>query len=123
MTILVEVCVDGIGSAQAAVTGGAGRMELCADRASGGLTPSPGMVEAIRQISDKPLAILIRPRAGDFLYDNAEFGVMRRDVTWSRELGAEAVVIGVARDDGTIDLERTAELAALARPMDVVYHR
>lgn len=123
MTILVEACVDGIRSAKAAVAGGAGRMELCVDRASGGLTPSGGMVESIREITDKPLAILIRPRAGDFLYDDDEFKVMRRDVIHARELGAEAVVIGLARRDGTIDVARTAELAALARPMDVVFHR
>jgi copper homeostasis protein len=123
MSLLVEACVDGIRSAQAAVTGGASRMELCVDRGSGGLTPSSGMIESIRSITALPLAILIRPRAGDFLYDSAEYALMRRDVMNCRELGAEAVVLGIAKADGTIDLSRTAELTALARPMDVVFHR
>ena len=93
------------------------------DRSSGGLTPSSGMIESIRAVTALPLAILIRPRAGDFLYDSAEYALMRRDVIHCRELGAEAVVVGISKADGTIDLARTAELTALARPMDVVFHR
>ncbi len=123
MSILIEACVDGIRSAKAAVAGGADRMELCVDRASGGLTPSSGLIESVREISTLPLAVLIRPRPGDFLYDDSEFSVMRRNVSRCRELGAEAVVFGIVLPDGTTDQRRVAALAALARPMDVVFHR
>jgi copper homeostasis protein len=123
VTILVEACVDTMRSVRAALAGGADRLELCADRATGGLTPSDGLIELAREAGDRPLAVMIRPRPGDFLYDADEFDVMRRDIIRCRELGAEAVVLGLLLPDGTVDLPRTAALTALARPMDVVFHR
>jgi copper homeostasis protein len=110
-------------SVRAALAGGADRLELCAVRSCGGLTPSSGLIELAREAGDRPLAVMIRPRPGDFLYDADEFEVMRRDIMRCRELGAEAVVLGLLSADGTIDRSRTAALTALARPMDVVFHR
>ena len=123
MSILVEGCVDSVRSVKAAMGGGAGRLELCADRASGGITPSEGLITVTRDICSVPLAVMIRPRPGDFVYDAEEYEVMRRDVMHCRELGAEGVVLGVLLPDGSVDAPRTAALTALARPMDVVFHR
>jgi copper homeostasis protein len=123
MTVLVEACVDTMASVRAALAGGADRLELCADRATGGLTPSNGLIEMARAAGDRPLAVMIRPRPGGFQYDADDYAVMRQDVIRCRELGAEAVVLGLLLADGSVDAPRTAALTALARPMDVVFHR
>ena len=123
MSILVEGCVDSIRSVKAALAGGAGRLELCADRGSGGITPSEGLITVTRDICGVPLAVMIRPRPGDFVYDQEELEIMRRDVMHCRELGVEAVVFGLLTAAGEVDVPHTAALTALARPMDVVFHR
>jgi copper homeostasis protein len=107
----------------AAQEAGAGRVELCASLVEGGVTPSAGMIQALRSRLSLPLHVLIRPRGGDFCYSGPEFEVMQRDIALAKESGADGVVLGVLREDGAVDLERTGALAALARPLSVTFHR
>ena len=121
--ILVEVCVDSLASAAAAVAGGAERLELCGGLVEGGLTPSAGMVALVREHVDSPLHVLIRSRSGDFLPDDDEVLVMLEDIDLAMRLGADGVVIGALRADGTVDAEVTRRLMGAARPMAVTFHR
>lgn len=123
MRPLIEVCVDSVESARASVAGGADRIELCQDLCEGGLTPSLGLVEAVRERVKLPMAVMIRPRGADFCYSNDEFEVMRRDLLAVKRAGADMVVFGVLAPDGSIDRARTAELIALAHPLPVTFHR
>jgi copper homeostasis protein len=123
MTVLVEACVDTADDAAAAERAGAGRVELCANLVEGGTTPSLGAIAETRARLAIPVFVIVRPRAGDFLYSAGELAVMRRDILAAKELGADGVVLGVLTPDGTVDEERTAELVALARPMAVTFHR
>ena len=120
---LLEICVDSLTSAKAAENGGAHRQEVCAELAVGGLTPSAGLLSEIRECVDLPLHVLIRPRGGDFLYSEEELKVMKHDIAWAQDAGAQGVVFGVLGTQREIDREHTARLAEAARPLDVTFHR
>ena len=121
--ISIEICVDSLASAIAAEEGGAQRVELCANLAEGGVTPSGGMIESVRAKISIGLQIMIRPRAGDFCYSAEEFNTMRRHIKFAKQLGADGVVLGILDPVGDIDVERTRELIELARPLQVTFHR
>lgn len=121
--MLVEACVDAIDAALEAERGGAGRIELCGELLQGGVTPSAGLIAAVRERVRIPLFVLIRPRTGDFLYSDDERDVMLRDIATAKSLGADGVVIGALTADGDIDADTTRILLDAARPMKVTFHR
>ncbi len=123
MTVLVEACVDSVESALAAEAGGAGRIELCDNLVEGGTTPSAGMIAACRSRVAIPVFVLVRPRGGDFLFTEAEQDVVLRDVVAARERGADGVVVGSLRADGTVNVEQVAALIEAAGPASVTFHR
>lgn len=102
---------------------GVDRVELCADLGIGGISPSRGMIELACERLAIPVHVMIRPRRGDFLYTDAEFEVMRRDIEAAKSAGAQGVVFGLLLADGSIDIARTRELASAARPLSVTFHR
>ena len=121
--MIYEICVDSVAGVRAARAAGADRVELCADLLEGGTTPSRGMIRQARTIAGIGLNVMIRPRGGDFLFDADEFAIMEADVETAKAEGADGVVIGLLMDDGTIDVTRTRELLARARPLPVTFHR
>jgi copper homeostasis protein len=121
--MIIEVCIDSVESAINAEAGGADRLELCAALEIGGITPGPGLIESVIANVTIPVNVMIRPRGGDFLYSDAEFEVMRRDIDFSREAGAAGIVLGILMPDGSIDFDRTAYLIEYAAPMPVTFHR
>ena len=120
---LLEVCVDSVESAEAAVKGGADRLELCGNLVIGGTTPEQALFERIRALTDIRIHVLIRPRYGDFLYTEEEFGIIARSVELYRRLGAEGVVTGCLLPDGALDVERMKRLREQAGSMDMTLHR
>jgi copper homeostasis protein len=121
--LLVEICVSDAESAVAAEQGGADRIELCADMAAGGTTPSAATIAETRRVLSIPVHVLIRPRAGGFVYAEAELAAMRDEIEMAKRLGSAGVVLGALSRDGTIDGDQTAALVSLARPMQVTFHK
>lgn len=103
--------------------GGARRIELCHNLNEGGTTPSYGAIDYCVDRLQLSTRVLVRPRAGNFVYTAAEYDVICADVEQCRHIGAAAVVVGFLHTDGTIDMQRTAEIVRLAHPMEVTFHR
>jgi copper homeostasis protein len=121
---VTEVCVGDPAGVACAAAAGADRAELCANLLEGGTTPSVGAMRRARALAPAlGLMVMIRPRGGDFLYSDEEYRVMEEDVDAAKEAGADGVVFGLLRHDGTVDVERTRALAERARPMSVTFHR
>ena len=121
--ILLEICVDSVESAVASERGGADRIELCAGLPEGGITPSAGMIAAVRKKIAIGLHVMIRPRGGDFCYSADEFSIMQRDILIAKQLGANGVVFGILSTDGHVDKDRMRQLIEMARPLKVTCHR
>lgn len=119
----LEVIGFNIESCEAAQNAGAHRIELCASPGEGGTTPSYGFITAARKKLHIDLYVMIRPRGGDFLYSEEEFGIMKRDVAICKELNCNGVVFGMLTKEGNVDKERCAELIDLAYPMEATFHR
>jgi copper homeostasis protein len=119
----LEVCVESVVSALAAIEGGADRVELCANLAVGGITPSAGTIAVACRRVPAPVHVLIRPRGSDFVYDDHEFEVMCHDVETVNRQGAMGVVLGILDRDGSVDRERVSILSALAHPMSLTFHK
>ena len=120
---VLEVAANSVASALAAEAGGAARVELCSALDVGGLTPSHAAIALAMERLRIPLHVLIRPRAGDFVFDDLECEVMRRDIETCKALGCAGVVIGVLDADGDVDVPRCRTLMQAARGMSVTFHR
>ncbi|WP_257657651.1 copper homeostasis protein CutC [Parapedobacter lycopersici] len=119
----LEICANSVTSALAAQAGGATRVELCQHLEVGGITPSHGQIQLAKQLLRIGVHVLIRPRAGDFLYTDVEFEEMKADIGYCRATGCAGVVIGLLRSDGSVDEERLRILVNCASPMQVTFHR
>jgi copper homeostasis protein len=123
LNYIIEIATTDFASTEAAVKGGADRIELCTALSEGGLTPSFGLIKTCRQKFSLPIFPIIRPRGGDFLYDEEEYSIVKKDVALCRELNCDGVVVGFLKKDGSIDKKRIAKIVERAYPMEVTFHR
>lgn len=123
MANILEICVDSYTSAMAAINGGADRLELCSALAVGGLTPSPALLQQIREVSDIPVRCLMRTRGGDFLYTPEEIRQMAAEIRMLRSAGADGFVIGCLTADGDLDAHAMEPLLEAAQGTGLTLHR
>jgi len=120
---LVEAAIETLDSALAAERAGADRIELCDNLSEGGTTPDGALIAASVERVQLPVFVLIRPRAGDFVYSESEFDVMIRDIELARTMGIAGIVTGALDDSGRVDIKRTRSLVKAAGGLPVTFHR
>ena len=120
---LLEVCVDSLASARAAIRGGADRLELCSALVAGGLTPYVHLLEQIRAESDITIRCLMRPRPGDFLYEPEEIAMLAAQIPVLKAAGADGFVMGCLTPDGTLDADAMKPLIEAADGSGLTLHR
>lgn len=123
MAGILEVCVDSLASARAAISGGADRLELCSALSIGGLTPYAELLKQIRAESNIPIRCLVRSRAGDFLYTKEEILMMAAQIENLRKLGADGFVIGCLNAEGNLDSNAMEPLLKAAEGAGLTLHR
>ena len=120
---ILEACVDSVRSALAAEKGGASRVELCSDLVIGGVSPSLPLFRQIRRHTGLKIRVLLRPRYGDYCYDDYEFEELREEVSMFREEGADGVVVGILNPDGSLNTDQLSKLKQEAGSMEIALHR
>lgn len=119
----IEICCGSIQSAANAKAGGAVRVELCQGLIEGGTTPSPATIKyAVKELGLQ-VFVLVRPRGGDFCYNELEIKTMEQDVEFCKQAGVAGIVVGFLHPDGSIDTELTRRFVKLAAPLPVTFHR
>lgn len=119
----IEICANSAESVKAAMQAGADRVELCAGMPEGGTTPSYGEMSLVRELMPSGVHVIIRPRGGDFLYNELECEVMMRDIEMARRIGVDGVVLGCLTAEGNVDVKMMRELMDVAGQMSVTFHR
>jgi copper homeostasis protein len=120
---LLEVIATTVSDARAAERGGADRLELVTAMGEGGLTPSIGLIEAVVEAVGIPVNVIVRPHSRSFVYDADDYAVITRDVRAIAKTGANAVVVGMLREDGSIDTDGLARVIEAADGLQLTFHR
>jgi copper homeostasis protein len=123
MSLLLEVCAFNLQSSIIAERVGAKRVELCENPADGGTTPSYGTIKQTREKISIALYPIIRPRGGNFFYDENEFAIIKQDILLCKQLGCDGISTGMHLQNGEIDTERLKRIVEWAYPMGVTCHR
>lgn len=125
--LYLEACVGSVACGQMVSALGVDRLEFCANLEIGGTTPSLASIPLLKAACsgnpDCAINVLIRPRAGDFLYSDAEFATMLAEIAQCKAAGVDGVVLGILNADGTLDAPRMTQAIAVADGMPVTLHR
>lgn len=121
--MLLEVCAFSFQSCLIAEKAGAARVELCDNPLEGGTTPSYGLIKQTREKVTIDLYPIVRPRGGNFLYDDDEVAMIKNDILICKQLGCDGISTGVQLQNGEIDTERLQRFVEWAYPMGVTCHR
>ena len=121
--LAIEVCANGLDSARNAQRAGADRVELCDFLEAGGITPTSDVISIVKERLVIPVHVLIRPRPGNFVYSNAEFRKMQKEIEVCLKLKVEGIVFGILTTEGTLDIDRCTSLAKMVKPLSITFHR
>lgn len=121
--IIIEGCVETLPECIMAEERGADRLELCADLAHDGLTPSKALIMEVGSKVNIPVKVMIRPRKGNFVYSEPEIKEMEESILFCKEAGVFGVVFGVLTPEHGLDIGRIEQLTALAKPLNVTIHK
>jgi len=122
-SIIREACVESVEEAGHAEAHGAQQIELCSQLDLDGLTPSRALIQKVRKACSIQIKVMIRPRAGDFVYNNSDLKKMQDDILWCKKQGITEVVMGLLNAQHEIDIRALSKLAAVAYPMEITFHK
>lgn len=121
--IRIEICTNGYQSVINAQNNGAHCAELCESLEVGGVTPSYGTLKKVASDMKIPVRVLIRPRSGNYIYNDDELEMMCTDIALIKELGYEGVVIGALDENGNLDVEKIKAMMKAGEGMKFTFHR
>ena len=123
--MIYEFCAENVTLLEKAMQAGARRIELCDNLAVGGTTPSYGVTKAAVELAanyDTTIMTMIRPRGGDFVYNDLEIDIMLEDIRFTAQAGSQGVVFGVLTADKKLDKPNLEKLIAASKGMEIVFH-
>ncbi len=121
--MIIEIAANSYASAQIASQAGADRIELCSNLELGGTTPSPGQLQCVKNSVKIPVHAFIRPRGGDFIYDDSELEEIIHSINYCRSIGVEGVVLGFLTPEGEVDIPKTQKVMKHTEGLDTTFHR
>ena len=121
--IVKEACVERLDEAILAEKNGANRIELCSRLELDGLTPHRNMIKDVINSVKIPVKVMIRPRAGNFVYHDQELDLMKDDILYCQRVNVSGIVLGVLKEDKTVDLVATRLLSDIATGLDITFHK
>ena len=123
--MIYEFCAENVTLLEKAMQAGARRIELCDNLAVGGTTPSYGVTKAAVELAadyDTTIMTMIRPRGGDFVYNDLEVAIMLEDIALTAQAGSQGVVFGALTADKKLDKANLEKLIAASKGMEIVFH-
>lgn len=123
--MIYEFCAENVTLLEKAMQAGARRIELCDNLAVGGTTPSYGVTKAAVELAanyDTTIMTMIRPRGGDFVYNDLEIAIMLEDICLTAQAGSQGVVFGALTADKKLDEPNLEKLIAASKGMEIVFH-
>ena len=123
--MIYEFCAENVTLLEKAMEAGARRIELCDNLAVGGTTPSYGVTKAAVELAanyDSTIMTMIRPRGGDFVYNDLEIAIMLEDIRLTAQAGSQGVVFGALTADKKLDKVNLEKLIAASKGMEIVFH-
>ena len=123
--MIYEFCAENVTMLEKAMQAGARRIELCDNLAVGGTTPSYGVTKAAVELAanyDTTIMTMIRPRGGDFVYNDLEIAIMLEDIRLTAQAGSQGVVFGALTTDKKLDKTNLEKLIAASKGMEIVFH-
>ena len=123
--MIYEFCAENVTLLEKAMQAGARRIELCDNLAVGGTTPSYGVTKAAVELAadyDTTIMTMIRPRGGDFVYNDLEISIMLEDIRLTAQAGSQGVVFGALTADKKLDKANLEKLIAASKGMEIVFH-
>ena len=123
--MIYEFCAENVTLLEKAMQAGARRIELCDNLAVGGTTPSYGVTKTAVELAanyDTTIMTMIRPRGGDFVYNDLEIAIMLEDIRLTAQSGSQGVVFGALTADKKLDKPNLEKLIAASRGMEIVFH-
>lgn len=123
--MIYEFCAENVTLLEKAMQAGARRIELCDNLAVGGTTPSYGVTKAAVELAanyDTTIMTMIRPRGGDFVYNDLEIAIMLEDIRLTAQAGSQGVVFGALTADKKLDKANLEKLIVASKGMEIVFH-